>query len=141
MCKLQNVIRWTRIGRRKERDHVNGTDRLARIAKNGKPNIPGYVNGLQNVGAIIRWSRIKRRGDHVNERVTVTNLQESQEMENHLDGHLDGLQNLGAKVEYQSILQKNRHGPRRRRRLILLSCFTSTVNQKSRIDMLEQSKI
>ncbi|KAH0955250.1 hypothetical protein HN011_000030 [Eciton burchellii] len=40
ICEIQDVIRWTRIRRRAWREHVNRIDdnRLAKIAKNGKPN-------------------------------------------------------------------------------------------------------
>ncbi|KAH0954500.1 hypothetical protein HN011_012000 [Eciton burchellii] len=39
-CEIQDVITWARIRRRAWRDHVNRMDdnRLAKIAKNGKPN-------------------------------------------------------------------------------------------------------
>jgi hypothetical protein len=41
ICGIQAVIRWTRISRRAWRDHVNrmNDNRLAKIAKIGKPNI------------------------------------------------------------------------------------------------------
>jgi len=41
ICTIQNVTRWARIRKRIWRDHVNkmNDNQLAKIARNGKPNI------------------------------------------------------------------------------------------------------
>jgi len=59
ICDIQDVIKWAKIRRRAWRDRVNRMDaNLAKIAKNGKSNIP-KLDDFQNIGTKVGYRHHK----------------------------------------------------------------------------------